>query len=907
MKKIISLLLALLLLPAMVMNALGEEAASGNSRLVFLYFQTQDAGEFRTAQYVVNARTARGSRESISFANINLQRLYDPDRMAEAIKTGKSWDGELSSKVKSNVLDAISGGNTETDLWLLIPGDTVSTVFQQQELFSWIMDTLGGGKCYMHFMLIGDRAEMPEGAAKGLQPYADRFEVTALVSDFLQSTVQPNAGERHTGDYFIASLYGKPVDLPLTKNKAGENTFTLPEDGQVFLLARNGSVQAVKNGQGYDVGFENPQALEIRGPEKKDPGFSGRMTEKIPAGKYTIGTAEKSADSSAEFKAYWYPDMTGLTVSAVLPDPFLHGENTVRFTLPKDYGRLSDIAVDYRCSFNGEETGPATYAEYSKEDGWTAALQADATKNRIRIIPSARLNMKDGNLIFRITGEAAEREIQNQAPVLSAEIPEKLTLYLDPIQNKQGTLRFRWDEIFTYNPADAPHQFAAAAEPEETVQIRQEGDGFTLAATAETGDAPAVLTVSCDETLQARIEIDCRDLEKLAAELVQVKSEQQGTTLKPGQEAVLSVEADPALAEALKGAAAQGLSVPGLESMKAAASLNGQEKQIGLAEPGEKKLIFPAENEAAGERTISYQVISETGGETGADGNRRVWKEGTVTFTLQNNPPVLTGTVEKEVSVPLQGMFGKTEPADLLESVLGTANPGTLFTDDETKGPLTVTLVIKGLAGLETEGEIPKTGEDQATFIFGEEKPGRILLTAPGTHTLTLTASDGVNESESAEVTVKAYSLFIHYLAAGGLILGALLAVLILILAIRQARKPSFSNIRIRCLVTSDEDQERCRELLGKGTLVSLTNFGKKPVPLPAALILTGQPPLSDHGQEIAQDIVLMPARYDEAVLAFGKEAVKLLGRREKKERIAQGNIFRIRLDGTWLYIENNR
>ena len=955
MKRRVLLILTLMLLLLSFQPVRGEEPIPGKQTF-YVYFPTQSVSEFRTVQYLINARSARWTQDSPYYANINLQKLYDQGHMTDAIKTGKSWDGNLSPRVKSIVLDVISSQAAGVNLCLLIPSDLVKTVFQQGDFFSWLLDILQGGKSKVHFYIIGEKTDLSEETKEVFREYSDSYDVTLLVSDFLQETVKETEGNVHTGDYYIASLYGTPMDLPLTKEE-GQFAFHLPEEGQVFFLTREAGDLQVESEQGAIVPYDETKAISVPGPEKKDPVFRGRMTVSIPAGKYTIRMDGITQDDSG-LKAYWYPDLENLTIKTELPENFQHGDNSIHFTLSNEYGRPEEIRVEYRTGFNGEEPGLAIPVEYTEEEGWTALIHADADQDQIQLVPAARLNAGDGNLIFSVSGESIEREIRNQETELRADLPDELTLYLDQAKEQRGTLSFRWADFFVYNAADEPHQFEVkvdqpgeegAAEKEVSVEVRQE-EGFTVTANQENGDAPVTMTVSCDETLEKTFSVFCRDIGSLVAEMIRVESEQQDQLLKPGQEMILKVTMDENLAETMEKAAAQGLEVPDVSSLTVWASLDDEKKTSELANAEGTELSFPIKNVAGGEKALTYQIVSEKSSapaekaeeeiadgekqaeeqsaETGGDEKpdqanlfsaevpseqqteaekseepEREWKAGSISFELKNGPPEATEGIQKEVVLPLHGLFGQYEPVELFQSVFGTDDPRKLFYDVETDIE-SVTLEIEGLEGIETDEEnreLTKTGKAELV------SPISIRITAPYSHTLTLTAYDGVNYSEPLVVQVKVYSLFIHYLIGAGLVVALLLIILAIILIVRQARKPSFQNIRIRCLTIMDEDQERCRELLGKGNAVPLVNFGKKPVPMSVALILAGQSPLTEESMRIVRDISLLPTRYDEVIMVFGKDAMKQLGRREKKEQIAQGNAFRIRLDGSWLYVENVR
>ena len=927
MRRIVLLLLALALALTSVWCALGE-GANEEQKITFLYFPTEDAVKFKTAQYLIKTQIASKKDASVSFANINYRMLYK--NMSDAIIAGKSWSGELSSDVMNKVLNKIEE-DAGSDLWFLIPEETISIFFHNDELRNWMHGLMEAGNTTFHFALIGDQATIPEDSLDFLRAFDTRCEIESLGSDFLAATTEKKTGICHTGDYYIASLYGAPMDLPLTATEEGGYTFALPEDSRVFLLRRDGEIPTVTAESGQDVSFDETGMLEVAGPQQRDPVFHGRMIEFLAAGTYTLQAAENEVDGGMGIKGYWYPDLEGLTVSAETQEILQHGANSIHFTLSKDYERLSDMTVEYTFAFDGQESGMAAVADYTEENGWNAILTADIDNQSIQIIPAASLYMADGNLVFSITGEPVEKAIQNQPVSLRADLPESLTLYLDREEDRKGILNLKWSDFFMYNPADKPEldvKMENATEENEadsgalyfTIGEKDE-DGFSVTAVMDERTEPRNLIVTCDDK-QAQVLIYCADIEDVIADQIHVISDESGMTLKPGDKVTLKTTVDETLAETLTSAREQGLNIPDLSSLELLADLDDQHQQIVLSADGAKELSFELKNEEGGEKTVTYQLVTIASSEKEGDAEltdekeeiittaERVWSNGEITCTLQNEAPVLKeefSAQTEDARIPLQGLFGKMEPADLLKEMFGTENLCDLFSDEETE-VLFVTLDIDGMDGLEAEepGQETKAGHEQFTFANGET-PIKIQAVSPGTHILTLKANDGVNESEPVVIRVKVYSLFGQYLTWAGIALGAVLLVFILILVIRQARKPSFSNIKIRCMVISDEDTDRCHELMNKETPVSLASFGKKPLPMNAVLILTGQPPLSVRNAEIVKDITLLPTRHEEIVLVFGKEAMQQLGRREKKDLIAQGNMCRIRLDSTWLQIENVR
>ena len=309
-----------------------------------------------------------------------------------------------------------------------------------------------------------------------------------------------------------------------------------------------------------------------------------------------------------------------------------------------------------------------------------------------------------------------------------------------------------------------------------------------------------------------------------------------------------------------------------------------------------------------------------------------------------NTPPKKNNSLKARETVGLDGipLIQEYGEADLLDA-LGMQEPYTLFTDEETD-VRSVTLTIEGTQGLKleqaeeakteaanpesdetgTEGgetaEAPAEDETQAapeagavtegntwSFTVTREQPkipARILVKDSAEYIITLTAEDGANEPVKQTVKVQVEPKLRRPLLIAAAVLAGLLVALTAFLVIRQARKPKFDNIRIRCLLWNEESPERAREVLNKSKPVSMAQYGKNPASLNAVLVLTRQPALPPDLAEIAEDITLLPTRLDELVIVFGKKAMAAVGRQDKKEILTQGNPYRIRLGNQYLTIE---
>ena len=84
---------------------------------------------------------------------------------------------------------------------------------------------------------------------------------------------------------------------------------------------------------------------------------------------------------------------------------------------------------------------------------------------------------------------------------------------------------------------------------------------------------------------------------------------------------------------------------------------------------------------------------------------------------------------------------------------------------------------------------------------------------------------------------------------------------------------------------------------------VSMECYGKDPVSLTDLLILARQP---DPGAEVTaatDDIMLLPTKYGEVNVLFGKKAMERIGRHEKRDLITQNSVYRLRIDNYYIQI----
>lgn len=900
--KRILIMITVTLLAALIVFPAGGEENPGTEHIAFLYFPTNTSNLVEAARYIVRTMSAGKANASVRIGAVNSANLYDLAKLNDAVKGGSAWKGNITENVQDKVLNEISKNVTE--LWLLIPEDDAAMVFGQEALTVWLREVLNkeNASVTVHAVLIGDTTFLPgEETLFGalMAEFPGRMTCVQAASNFTDNETRDASGKIHTGDYLIASRFGTPMDLKVNQDENGRGVINLPENTKVLLIAKaadESGVISLKDGQGNP--YQLQKILEVRSEKRNGTNFTCWESEEI----IQKGACYLEGADISSVKAYWYPDLTKLRIQANLPTPFKHGNNTVTFTLTEDYDRPEDFAVWYRYGFDSEEPVTASTVTYQEGAGWPVNISASTEKTRIQITPCVRLRMADGNLIYEDDGEKQEREIENIPVVMRDDAPKEVLLYLDTEKNQHGSIKFSWEDFLEYNKEDEDHSFEVHLDGgREEIELKTDANGFELTAAAETAaDQPVLLHLSCDGEEKCTLEIHSEEIVTLINRLVQISSPQNGNTLKPNEQMTVEVRAEESLEEKLEAAKRQGISTtPQTTDLRVNVSGAGENRTLSVTGSENQTTVFTLGNELEAEKKYPWKLTTGDGG--------RVWNEGEISLHLQNHRPAAVQTFEESVRIPLEGLIGRYEKVDLLDKALGTNSLMDLFQDDETEVS-SVKLTIEGIEGLEQEnGPAPTADEGRWTFTLKNGAPLQIMTGNPGDYQLTLTASDGVNESEPVVLRVQVYSTFIQILIYVGIGLAALLVLLIVILIIRQIRKPTFDNIRIRCLAVSDEDQEHSRELLNNANPIPMVNFGKKAVSLQAALILTGQPPLSAEESAAVRDIQLLPTRHDELNLQFGKAAMQAAGRQEKKEIVTQGNLCRIRMGKTNILVENVR
>ena len=834
----------------------------------------------------------------------------------------------------------------DCDIWFVVPSKAVRNFISNSNLMEQLRELTKGTSSRIHIVFFSkEECDLDENTALGALTRDVAVECTTVLPDFQASKAN---GRAHNGSYFIASLFSKaPLDLPVSDE---ENTysFTPNADGKAFvLICWNGASgdYAVKNASGQDVVQDS--AFSIR-PEKGEITYTGCMATGLEKGAdYSVSLPE---GAEASVRVYWYPDLDSIQPS-LDPTDIQYGENTIQLSVADNLNQPDSFQIqfDFRKD-DGEITNPST-ALNENQMGWTARLNTSTSNATVTIVPRLCLKTADQNLVYEWVGNSVTQVLQSGTVELQPEAPEALTLYY--YQDHMGQLRLSWDQFFAYNKSDESLQFnvesANDSGDSNGITVQHDKSGFTLKL-----NSSAVSEGSCDLVLtgkdkQHTLSVYRKDMAPLLNETITVEvsptepfseesdseeftsDEDFSEKVHAGKavEVTVTIPADTVAAwQEAAGQIEKGF--PPLEDLvlegKILSDDNDEEENGDETGQEDASTNHLEPNPLDGSRYGSVSLPTDANAEPGYKTVRASLHTGSGSFNLllSNEPefelinePPRPAKESSEKEIRLEGLPWNYQTKDnLLELLFETDQPFDLFQDPE-ESLVKITLSIDNTDGLEMPDIETKEG-DEAGEVSTEWKvdltdsdssiPIKVLT--PGKHTITLTASDGIDRQEEPPtiiVQVEIYSIILRYAsyAAAGLL--AFLLILILIRIIVQARKPKFGNIQIRCYAGMDDDQERGREILSKCRPVPLKQYGKKPVTLSTVMVLTRQPALSAESSAIADDIQLLPTRHNELNLIFGKDARQKIGRHDKRQLITPGGHYRMRIGNTYIQLENYR
>ena len=910
-----------------------SEEMQGMDTVIYYVPATRDTKVMSTAKVIARAissfRQAQGTVMGGKYnsGNALTQKLND-DALSKLFGAGNN-DGTSGLKCKPDEYAA-----KPYEYWFIVPTDVFDAVTGNADLMNDCREILAHEQSRAHFVFIGSVRVVPQDSALAQLEAEGKADWIFTMQDFRTETVASAADASlnlHTGTYLLASLAGQPVDLALTRSEDGTAwTYSLPEASRVLVLASwNEKGKEAGTVEVRDAGGNLCNtAVSFSAAERNFAVVSGTMVTRMEGGDYTISVASGTATA---VRAYWYPNLGDLAPALVAEDPenetiWGRGVNTIILSLGKTIGRPDQFTVQFIYRDNEDvQTATTLHADYDEtRNAWTKQVNVGTETKHVYIEPVASMAMDDGNRIWEWSGGQLVRDVKAKGVTALSNAPGELTVYTDRAEGLAASVDYSWSEFFNYASDDNPSFSIEIAEedavenPGITFEVLESGEGFRVTAVngEELADSQALTLVGSvkaeeegqeAQTASRKVVVTRRDVSTLYSGIV-FASEPKDEVVKAGGTVAISASVPEETLRAWQEACSQLPSFPAPDTLRLVCALEG----TGYGE----EFAFDAETMQIGTmleipvKTAEGQVKVNAAVRT--EGSEADLVSEALAVSVRNNVPTPVSAFRSPVKVTLKGFPWAYEELDLLEACFGTNIPFTLFTDDEDN--LTeLTLEIENTDGLELP-EGGEAGEDGTSWSIRITDPDNVIpirvvhsniLEILKHHTIRMTVSDGVNTTEPYEVSFQVFSeiMTIASYVIAGLVL--LLVLLLIILIIRQALKPSFESISVRCFASSDEDQDSVAEIMNKSNPIPMFNYKKKPVTLTTLLILSRQPALGKEYAGVTKDITILPAKHNGLTILFGKDAQKAIGRHEKKENVALGHSFRMRIGSEYILIEN--
>ena len=870
-----------------------DDENSGNGIYIYYIPATKDSNEITTAKYIAQSIIAR--RPDVT-ANIGKYNGKAFSKISEIFSNGNS-DG--TGTINKRLIPA-QPEIQANDYWFIIPEEAANQFINNSELMDQCRSLLTNESSRAHVVLIVNHAiSIPAESALGTLGAEGKTDWIQIHSDFSATELSSNSYEDrdiHTGNYFMAALSGKPADLPYTVSEDGSTrTFTMPEAGKAFIVV-HWKQEAPGIAECMDSAGNPCEKKDMEITLPKEAAYTGTLLTKLAGGnEYTVACQNGEVDS---FNIYWYPNLTEIKPEVLQEGNWTRGENEIKLTVANDLGRPEDFNVLFDYQVN-DGAAAQVYAEYNPEQKlWSKTITADTNTQTVSVIPSARLNMKDGNKIWEWNGEEVVFDVLSEGVRKSSQAPPSLTLWYDPVKKNYGETSLAWSDVFTYNPEDQP-EFDCRSNNEACILCSKTENSFTITV-KEGEDSVDPWTVTLSATLLNEKAIHTIVIERVdVAEIwkeFKINLDKEGKEVPVGKNGEIRISAyiPPEAIAKLQEAIAQKV-IPFTPKYlfvnyispysSATIPFESDEDDEGMKAEAE---IFTPDNAPPGTYTVHADISAHI------DTEPDVLTERDIDYIIINTPPELTLPEALDDEVRMDGLPWAYNPIDnLLVKVFGTDKLFDLFKDPETD-----------LVSAYVRVENAQHQELFSETVHNPEDITEIVIKEPGEYQIVLVANDGANDSQHVQ-KVKVYSFvmrIVSYVVAGLL---AVLLILAIVLIIIQVRKPSFEGISIRAFISSDENQDTADEILSKCKPVPLDKFKKKKITLATVLVLCRQPELSGENMAVAEDISLLTTKDSEICILFGKEAQKLVGRSEKKDILPRGKTHRFRMGNTYIQIEN--
>ncbi|MBR2661544.1 MAG: hypothetical protein IKE15_09105 [Clostridia bacterium] len=919
MNRKIVLCLSIFMLLFMVVSVAAADlnlSDNGSSVTTIYYIAgTKDADEVLiSARYAARAIAARWPDRQLNISRLDLRTIYhttedaDKNNVFANVKNGNGGSVAPRKDAKPTLESHAQSG---CELWFIVPASVSKDFIQNKEIADKVKTGLSSGKTRMHIVFIGSGVETAGLESEGSLYRNLPVDWIILKQDFTADEIEVNRENSsvHTGTYFTASLYGTPLDIEVDPDT---QQFTMPENGRVLILtqAGNAAPPAVKDEQGN---YCLTDFFVLEKVKDGKLGYGGAYTRDplAKAQKYTIQAKGKV------LRVYWYPDFESIQPTLEMAEEWERGDQTVILRMAKLTGNPRNYIVRIKYGENGQEAVPLSMSYEENEGCWKSVFTIGDNVNSTLLIPVVSLRMEDGNQAwswneneeYRVEKNIRGREIK---PLDSAVTQTVVYAHRD----QYGSFSGIWGEYFDYNPADNPVFKAGINEEAKAAgwAVTDDAKGFKVtcapAAGTEVPDCTIELTGK-EENSQAthEITVSLRDVSELI-QLISVTYEPENPEVAVGSEvrikAVIPADAAEQWAEAVK----QLDGLPELSDMLLEAeAFSGEDVYTQSA------ALEEAEDHS---RTASCTVPAGTDKKDDVyplawrirDSEDVTWRESgpELSLVVRNTKPY--EDLEKLTAVKrefeLSGIPGRYTPKNLMQEIMPEQSVFGLFQDDETD-ITEIRMTLRPTSGITVNGETVETETYECTLSGDADLPD-IQIGDTGEYILTLTASDGVNDSDSpAEISINVKSSFIRIAIYAGIGAFVLLLILIAMLIIRQKRKPAFDTIRIKAYMSGDDNPDHGNEMLEKSQSVPMGRYEKQGVDLATVMVLARQPEASASVTEVLEDIIVYPGRYEEVRLAFGKKAMSMIGRQSNQERIQKGDTIRFRVENTYVQFENSK
>ena len=463
MNRKIVLCLSIFMLLFMVVSVAAADlnlSDNGSSVTTIYYIAgTKDADEVLiSARYAARAIAARWPGNQLNISRPDIRNTYHTAEEADKnvfANVAKGSGGAVSVRKDARTsMESYAGSSCE--LWFIVPASVSRDFIANREIAEKARTVLVGGQSRMHIVFIGsvktDALEAEDSLYSGLP-----VDWMVLGQDFTAAEIAKGGdGSLHTGDYFVASLYGTPLDISVNPDT---QQFTMPGSGRVLVLSQgeNAAAPSVMDGQ---WNYCTTESFALEGFKDGKTAYRGAYTKDVLA----KGETYTVQPNGTIPKVYWYPDFGSIGPFLESADEWERGEQTVLLKMANVAGYPGKYTVQVKYGENGQtgkDLPTYTMAYDDSLGGWKYVFTVGDNVNSVELVPVVSLKMADGNLAWswNVKEEIRyEKTIRGRGIKRLNTAPAQTVIYANG--NQYGSFSGTWAEYFDYNPADNP-QFSA--------------------------------------------------------------------------------------------------------------------------------------------------------------------------------------------------------------------------------------------------------------------------------------------------------------------------------------------------------------------------------------------------------------------------------------------------------------